>query len=156
MNGKKVLITGASSGIGEAIARLFHEYGASVLLSGTREAKLEEIRASLGERAHFHAVPLTEDGASEALMDKAEELMGGCDVLINNAGITRDVLLMRMSDDDWDAVLNTNLRAVMRLSRAAIRPMMRQRAGRIINISSVVAAKRAMPGNATMWPLRQD
>lgn len=140
MDGKKALITGASGGIGEAIARLLHEHGATILVSGTREAKLQEVCASLGERAHYHAVPLTDDGAAEALISKAEDAMGGIDVLVNNAGITRDALLMRMSDDDWDAVLSTNLRAVMRLSRAAIRPMMRQRWGRIINISSVVAA----------------
>lgn len=140
MDGKKVLITGASGGIGEAIARLFHAHGATVLLGGTRESKLQEICTSLGERAHYHAVPLTDDGAAEALISKSEVSMGGIDVLVNNAGITRDGLLMRMSDDDWDAVLSTNLRAVMRLSRVAIRPMMRQRWGRIINISSVVAA----------------
>ena len=137
---KKVLITGASGGIGEAIAHLFYENGASVLLSGTRAEKLSKICETLGERAYFHAAPLTEDGVAETLIQKAEETMGGIDILINNAGITRDTLLMRMSDEDWDAVLDTNLKSVMRLCRTAISPMMRQREGRIINVSSVVAA----------------
>lgn len=140
MNNKRVLVTGASGGIGESIAHAFHRAGAQVLLAGTRLEKLEALREQLGDRAYAAAVPLTEEGAADRLLQKATETLGGVDILVNNAGMTKDTLLMRMKDEDWDRVLDLNLKSVMRLCRAFMKPMMKERWGRIVNISSVVAA----------------
>jgi len=140
LTGKTALITGASGGIGGAIARALHAQGATVGLSGTRVGPLEELAAELGERAHVLPCNLGDAGAVEALPKQAAEAMGGVDILVNNAGITRDGLLMRMSDEDWAQVLDINLTATMRLCRGVLRGMMKARWGRIINISSIVGA----------------
>lgn len=147
LTGKHALVTGASGGIGGAIARALHGAGAAVALSGTREGPLAELAAELGDRAHVLPCDLSDAAAVDALPGAAAAAMGGLDILVNNAGITRDQLFMRMSDDDWDAVLAVNLTAAMRLSRAAIRPMMKARWGRIVNISSIVGAT-GNPGQA--------
>lgn len=139
-DGKKVLVTGATGGIGEAIVRLFHAQGATVFLSGTREEKLAALQNDLGERVFGQAVVLTEAQAPDHLVTAAASAMDGLDIVVNNAGITCDGLLMRMGDEEWDRVLNINLRVVMQLCRASIKEMMKQRFGRIINVSSVVAA----------------
>jgi 3-oxoacyl-[acyl-carrier protein] reductase len=140
LTGKTALITGASGGIGGAIARALHAQGATVGLSGTRVGPLEELAAELGERAHVLPCNLGDAEAVEALPKQAAEAMGGVDILVNNAGITRDGLLMRMSDEDWAQVLDINLTATMRLCRGVLRGMMKARWGRIINISSIVGA----------------
>ena len=140
LTGKTALITGASGGIGGAIARALHAQGATVGLSGTRVGPLEELAAELGERAHVLPCNLGDAGAVEALPKQAAEAMGSVDILVNNAGITRDGLLMRMSDEDWAQVLDINLTATMRLCRGVLRGMMKARWGRIINISSIVGA----------------
>jgi len=147
LSGKRALITGASGGIGAAIARTLHAAGATVALSGTREAPLNELAAELGDRAHVVPCNLSDPEAVEALPKSAIAAMGGLDILVNNAGITRDQIFMRMSDDDWASVLDVNLTATMRLCRAVMRPMMKSRWGRIINISSIVAAT-GNPGQA--------
>jgi 3-oxoacyl-[acyl-carrier protein] reductase len=138
LTGKRALITGASGGIGAAIARALHGAGATVALSGTREAPLQALAAELGERAHVLPCDLSDSQAVEALPKAAAEAMGGLDILVNNAGITRDQLFMRLSDADWQSVLDVNLTAAMRLCRGVMRPMMKARWGRIVNISSVV------------------
>lgn len=140
LTGKKALITGASGGIGAAVARALHGAGATVALSGTRAGPLGELAAELGERALVVPADLSDPAAVEQLAKDAQAALGGLDILINNAGITRDQLLMRMSDADWQAVLDVNLTAAMRLARAAMRPMMKARWGRIVNITSVVGA----------------
>ncbi|MGC9370602.1 MAG: 3-oxoacyl-[acyl-carrier-protein] reductase [Paracoccaceae bacterium] len=140
LTGKTALVTGASGGIGGAIARALHAQGATVGLSGTRVGPLEELAAELGERAHVLPCNLGDAEAVEALPKQAAEAMGGVDILVNNAGITRDGLLMRMSDEDWAQVLDINLTATMRLCRGVLRGMMKARWGRIINISSIVGA----------------
>jgi len=140
LSGKRALITGASGGIGAAIARTLHASGATVGLSGTREAPLNALAAELGERAHVLPCNLSDPQAVEALPKAAIAAMGGLDILVNNAGITRDQIFMRMSDDDWASVLDVNLTASMRLCRAVMRPMMKARWGRIVNISSIVGA----------------
>jgi len=140
LTGKAALITGASGGIGGAVARALHGAGATVGLSGTREAPLEALAAELGERAHVLPCDLGDGEAVEALPKRAIEAMGALDILVNNAGITRDNIFMRMSDDDWQKVLDVNLTATMRLCRGVMRPMMKARWGRIVNISSVVGA----------------
>ena len=140
LSGKRALITGASGGIGAAIARALHGAGATVGLSGTREAPLQELAAELGERAFVLPCNLGDSAAVEALPKQAIEAMGGLDILVNNAGITRDQIFMRMSDEDWASVIDVNLTATMRLCRAVMRPMMKARWGRIINISSIVGA----------------
>ena len=137
---KVALVTGASGGIGASIARALHGAGATVALSGTREAPLQELAAELGERAHVLPCNLSDPQAVEALPKAAIAAMGAIDILVNNAGITRDNLFMRLSDDDWDAVIDVNLTAAMRLCRAVMRPMMKARWGRIVNISSIVGA----------------
>ena len=147
LTGKTALVTGASGGIGAAIARALHGQGASVGLSGTRVAPLEELAGELGERAHVLPCDLSDREAVEALPKQAAEAMGVVDILVNNAGITRDNLFMRMSDEDWDAVLNVNLTSTMRLCRGVVRGMMKARWGRIVNISSVVGAT-GNPGQA--------
>ncbi len=140
LTGKSALITGASGGIGAAIARALHGAGASVGLSGTRTAPLEALAEELGARAHVLPCNLSDAEAVEALPKRAIAEMGSLDILVNNAGITRDQLFMRMSDDDWSEVLNVNLTSAMRLCRAAVRPMMKARWGRIVNIGSVVGS----------------
>jgi 3-oxoacyl-[acyl-carrier protein] reductase len=136
---KKALVTGASGGIGQAIAKALHAQGAHIVLTGTRENVLNDIRAELGgERAHVITSNLSDKDAAASLIEKTQGVLGGLDILINNAGITRDQLFMRMKDEDWDAVLEVNLNSVFRLSRACLKGMMKQRFGRIINITSVV------------------
>ncbi len=147
LTGKTALVTGASGGIGGAVARGLHGRGATVALSGTRVGPLEALAGELGERAHVLACDLSDAVAVEALTKRAVEAMGGVDVLVNNAGVTRDQLMMRMSDADWATVLEVNLTSVMRLSRGALRGMMKVRWGRIINISSIVGVT-GNPGQA--------
>jgi 3-oxoacyl-[acyl-carrier protein] reductase len=147
LTGKKALVTGASGGIGEAIARTLHAQGATVGLHGTRVEKLEALAAELGERAMVFAADLTDRAAVKALGAKAEADLQGVDILVNNAGITRDGLFVRMQDGDWDAVLEVNLTSVFRLTRELTHPMMRRRNGRIINITSVVGVT-GNPGQA--------
>lgn len=140
LSGKCALITGASGGIGGAIARALHGAGATVALSGTRVEPLEALAADLGERAHVLPCNLGDPEAVDALPKQAAEAMGAVDILVNNAGITRDQIFMRMSDDEWQNVIDVNLTATMRLCRGVMRPMMKARWGRIINISSIVGA----------------
>lgn len=144
---KCALVTGASGGIGSAIAKALHAAGATVCLSGTRLSALEEVAAELGPRTHILACDLSKSDEVEALVGRAEAAMGKLDILVNNAGLTRDQLSMRMKDEDWQAVLDVNLTAPFRLSRAAMRGMMKRRHGRIINITSVVGAT-GNPGQA--------
>lgn len=138
LSGKNALVTGASGGIGGAIAEALHQAGATVALSGTREAPLRELADKLGERAHVVPANLSDAEAVNALPKTAAEAMGSVDILVNNAGITRDNLFMRMSDEEWAQVLEVNLTSVFRLSRAVLRGMMKARWGRIVNITSVV------------------
>ena len=147
LTGKNALVTGASGGIGAAIARQLHGAGATVGLSGTRVEPLEALAAELGKRAHVLPCNLSDAEAVEALPKAAIAAMGSLDVLVNNAGITRDNLFMRMSDDEWASVLEVNLTSTMRLCRGALRGMMKARWGRIINVSSVVGAT-GNPGQA--------
>jgi 3-oxoacyl-[acyl-carrier protein] reductase len=138
LTGKTALVTGASGGIGAEIARVLHGAGATVALSGTRVAPLDALAAELGDRAHVLACDLSAPAEVDGLVARAVAAMGSVDVLVNNAGITRDGLVMRMSDDDWQSVIDVNLTSAFRLCRAAVRPMMKARWGRIVNISSVV------------------
>lgn len=147
LTGKCALVTGASGGIGGAIATALHGAGATVGLSGTREGPLAALAAELGERAHVLPCNLGDAEAVEALPKQAIEAMGAVDILVNNAGITRDQIFMRMSDEEWQNVLDVNLTATMRLCRGVIRPMMKARWGRIVNISSIVGAT-GNPGQA--------
>jgi 3-oxoacyl-[acyl-carrier protein] reductase len=135
LSGKKALVTGATGGIGEAVARALYQAGATVALHGTRQEKLAELAAELGERSHVMAANLSDREAVKALGQRAETELGGVDILVNNAGITRDGLFVRMSDKDWDDVLEVNLGSVFRLTREIAYPMMRRRFGRIINIT---------------------
>jgi len=138
LTGKSALVTGASGGIGSDIARALHAQGATVALSGTRKEALDALAAELGERTHVLPCNLSDGEAVDALPKQAEEAMGALDILINNAGLTRDNLFMRMKDDEWDEVIRVNLTASFRLSRASLRGMMKRRWGRIIGITSVV------------------
>jgi 3-oxoacyl-[acyl-carrier protein] reductase len=147
LTGKCALITGASGGIGGAIAHALHGACATVALSGTRVEPLEALAAELGSRAHVLPCNLSDAAAVEALPKQAIEAMGAVDILVNNAGITRDQIFMRMSDDEWQSVLDVNLTSTMRLCRGVMRPMMKARWGRIINISSIVGAT-GNPGQA--------
>lgn len=147
LSGRKALVTGASGGIGEAIARTLHAQGATVGLHGTREEKLTRLAADLGDRAQIFPANLSDRDAVDALAKRAEEELQGVDILVNNAGITRDGLFVRMSDADWDAVIEVNLTATFRLTRALTHPMMRRRGGRIVNITSVVGVT-GNPGQA--------
>lgn len=140
LTGKGALVTGASGGIGAAVARALHGAGAAVALSGTREAPLAALAAELGARAHVLPCDLSDPQAVEALPGRAAEALGGVSILVNNAGITRDGLALRMSDADWQAVLDVNLTAAFRLSRGVLRGMMKARWGRIVNVTSVVGA----------------
>jgi len=138
LSGKTALVTGATGGIGGSIARALHAQGATVALSGTRKEVLDQLAAELGERAFVVPADLSNAESVEALVPAAEAAMGSVDILVNNAGLTRDGLFMRMKDEDWDLVLRVNLDAAFRLSRAAIRGMMKKRWGRIVTITSVV------------------
>ena len=141
LTGKTALVTGASGGIGGAIAKALHAQGATVVLSGTRAEALEAVKAELGSRAFIAPANLSDIASVEALPKAAEAVAGGgIDILVNNAGITRDNLFMRMKDDEWDQVIAVNLTAAFRLSRAVLRGMMKKRWGRIIQITSVVGA----------------
>jgi 3-oxoacyl-[acyl-carrier protein] reductase len=140
LDGKTALITGASGGIGAAIAHALHAQGATVVLSGTRRDALDTLAGTLGDRAYVCAADLRDAGAADALVAAAEAAAGPLAILVNNAGLTRDMLALRMKDEDWQAVLDVDLSAPFRLARAALRGMLRRRAGRIIQISSVVGA----------------
>ena len=140
LDGKAALVTGASGGIGAGIARALHAQGAIVVLSGTRRDALDALAAELGERTHVCAADLREAGAGDALVSAAESAAGPLGILVNNAGFTRDMLALRMKDEDWQSVLDVDLSAPFKLARAALRGMLRRRAGRIIQISSVVGA----------------
>jgi 3-oxoacyl-[acyl-carrier protein] reductase len=142
LTGKTALVTGASGGIGADIARALHAGGGDVGLSGTRTEPLEALAAELGEPGACAALQPVRPGAVEGLVKRATEAMGSVDILVNNAGITKDGLAMRMSDEDWQSVIDVNLTATFRLCRAAIRGMMKARWGRIVNISSVVGTDR--------------
>ena len=147
LSGKAALITGASGGIGGAIARALHAQGAAVTLSGTRADALEQLRGMLGERAHVVAARMDDPADIERLARDAEAAMGKIDILVNNAGITRDNISMRMKDEEWESVLQVNLTGAFRLTRAAMRGMMKRRSGRVINITSVVGVT-GNPGQA--------
>ncbi|WP_075215858.1 3-oxoacyl-[acyl-carrier-protein] reductase [Mongoliimonas terrestris] len=144
LTGLSALVTGASGGIGGAIAKALHAHGATVVISGTRQAPLDELAASLGERVHIATANLSDRAAVDGLLQTAEGQTGGIDILVNNAGITRDGLFMRMKDEDWDQVIEVNLTSGFRLTRAALKGMMKRRFGRIIGITSVVG----VTGNA--------
>jgi len=148
LSGKTALVTGATGGIGGEIAKALHGAGAHVALSGTREAVLQDLAQQLGERTSAVAANLSDAESVDSLIGRAEEAAGApIDILVANAGITRDGLLMRMKDEDWDAVLKVNLESYFRLSRAAMRGMMKRRWGRIIGITSVVGVM-GNPGQA--------
>jgi len=138
LSGKTALVTGASGGLGGAIAKALHAQGAQVVLSGTRAEALEGLKGELGERAFVAACNLSDPAAVDALFGQAEALAGEVHVVVSNAGITRDQLLLRMKDEDWDTVIKVNLEAYFRLARAAMKGMMRRRWGRIIGITSIV------------------
>lgn len=144
LTSKTALVTGATGGIGAAIARALHARGATVALSGTRAEKLQALAGELGERVHVLPANLSKRDEVDALVPAAEGAMGQVDILINNAGITRDNIFMRMKDEEWDDVLEVNLTAGFRLCRAAVKGMMKRRSGRIIGIASVVG----VTGNA--------
>jgi 3-oxoacyl-[acyl-carrier protein] reductase len=139
LTGKTALVTGATGGIGKAIALQLHAQGAHVVLSGTRLEVLDELAGELGERATTAPANLGDPASVDGLIDEAEKNAGlPIDILVSNAGLTRDGLLMRMKDEDWETVIRVNLEAYFRLSRAAMRGMMKRRWGRIIGITSVV------------------
>jgi 3-oxoacyl-[acyl-carrier protein] reductase len=144
---KTALVTGASGGIGAAIARALHAQGAAVALSGTKVTALEQLAAELGERAVVTPANLSDTAATEALVKDAEAKLGRLDILVNNAGLTRDTLAMRMKDEDWQLVLDVNLTAGFRLARSVLRGMMKRRWGRIIGITSIVGVT-GNPGQA--------
>ncbi len=147
LTGKTALVTGASGGIGGAIARALHAQGAQVVLSGTRREALEGLAARLGERAHVVVADLADAAAAAGLVAQAERAAGPVGILVNNAGLTRDMLALRLRDEDWQAVLDVDLSAPFRLARAALRGMLKRRAGRIIGISSIVGST-GNPGQA--------
>ena len=138
LTGKCALVTGASGGIGGAIARALHAQGAAVALSGTRRGALDALAADLGQRAYVTPCDLSDAAAVGTLAGEAETAMGGLDIVVNNAGVTRDGLMMRMSDDDWQTVIEVDLTAAFRIARAALRGMIKRRWGRIIHISSIM------------------
>ncbi len=148
LTGRTALVTGATGGIGASIAKTLHAAGATVAISGTRAAVLEELKAALGgERVHVLPCNLSSPEDVEKLVPAAEAAMGGLDILVNNAGITKDGLAMRMKDEDWQSVLDVNLTAAFRLSRAAMKLMMKKRWGRIVSVTSVVGVT-GNPGQA--------
>ena len=138
LTGKTALITGASGGIGAAIAKTLHAAGATIAISGTRQAVLEELKSQIGDNVHVMPCNLSNVEDVEKLIPAVEAAMGGLDILVNNAGITKDGLAMRMKDEDWQSVIDVNLTSNFRLCRAAMRGMMKKRWGRIINITSIV------------------
>ena len=138
LTGKTALVTGASGGLGGAIARALYGQGATVALSGTRREALEALAGDLGSRAHVLPCDLGDAAAVEALVPAAEAAMGSLDILVNNAGVTRDNLFMRMKDAEWDTVIAVDLTAAFRLSRACLKGMMRRRFGRILSVTSIV------------------
>lgn len=138
LTGKTALVTGATGGIGGAIARALHKQGATVAISGTRKEVLDQLAAELKDRVHVLPCDLSDKDQVEALVPKAEEVMGKLDILVANAGITKDNLFVQLRDEDWNTVIDINLTATFRLSRAAMKTMMRRRHGRIIGITSVV------------------
>ena len=140
LTGRFALVTGATGGIGGEIARALHARGATVAISGTRREMLDALASELGDRIIVAQANLSDAESVEALVPAAEAAMGGLDILVNNAGITRDNLFIRMKDDEWDDVLRVDLTAAFRLTRAAVKTMMRRRYGRIIQITSVVGA----------------
>ncbi len=144
LTGQTALVTGASGGIGEAIARALHVLGAEVMLAGRRRPALAALADELGARTHIGVADLALPHAAETLVKDAEAAMGRIDILVNNAGMARDALSLRMSDEDWQAVIELDLTATFRLARAALRGMIRRRHGRIIGIASIVA----VTGNA--------
>jgi 3-oxoacyl-[acyl-carrier protein] reductase len=146
LSGRTALVTGASGGIGSAVARQLHAQGARVVLSGRRRAALDEVAAELGERVLVEPADLADAAAPERLV-AAVEAAGGLDILVNNAGLTRDSLALRLKDEDWQTVLDVNLTAGFRLIRSALRGMLRRRFGRIVNITSIVALT-GNPGQA--------
>jgi 3-oxoacyl-[acyl-carrier protein] reductase len=147
LTGQKALVTGASGGIGGAIARALHAQGATVALTGTREAALQALAAELGDRTRILTADLSQPDEPGRLIQEAEAALGQIDILVSNAGITRDGLAMRMRDEDWQTVLEVNLTAGFRLIRAALRGMLRRRHGRIICITSLVGVA-GNPGQA--------
>jgi 3-oxoacyl-[acyl-carrier protein] reductase len=147
LTGKTALITGATGAIGGTIARVIHAQGATVAISGTRREVLDGLAAELGTRVHVLPCNLADPAETEALVPRAEEEMGQLDVLVANAGVTRDNLLVQLRDEDWDQVIAVNLSATFRLARAAVRGMMRRRFGRVIAITSVVGTT-GNPGQA--------
>jgi 3-oxoacyl-[acyl-carrier protein] reductase len=147
LTGKTALVTGATGGIGAAIARTLHAQGAHVVLSGTREAVLADLAAELGDRTSVAAANLSDAESVDGLVARAEAATGQLDILVANAGITKDGLLMRMKDEDWEQVIRVNLESYFRLSRAAMRGMMKRRFGRVIGITSVVGVT-GNPGQA--------
>jgi 3-oxoacyl-[acyl-carrier protein] reductase len=147
LTGKSALITGATGAIGGGIARVLHAQGATVALSGTRREVLDQLAADLGGRVHVLPCNLADADATNALVPRAEEAMGQLDVLVANAGVTKDNLFVQLRDEEWDRVIAVNLSATFRLARAAVRGMMRRRFGRIIAITSVVGAT-GNPGQA--------
>ncbi|HUA52652.1 MAG TPA: 3-oxoacyl-[acyl-carrier-protein] reductase [Candidatus Sulfotelmatobacter sp.] len=140
LSGRRAVVTGASGGIGQAIATALHGQGATVVVTGTRAAVLDELVARLGARAHAVVSDLAAPEGADQLAKASEAALGGVDILVNNAGVTRDGLLVRMKDEDWQQVLDVNLTAGVRLARACLRGMMKQRFGRIVAITSVVGA----------------
>jgi 3-oxoacyl-[acyl-carrier protein] reductase len=147
LEGKTALVTGATGGIGGAIAKQLHDRGATIVASGTRAGKLDELAAALGERCHAVAADLSDPEAPDALIAGAIEAAGSVDILINNAGLTRDNLAMRMKDEEWQQVIDVNLTSAFRLTRASLRGMMKARWGRIVTVTSVVGAT-GNPGQA--------
>ncbi len=147
LDGKAALITGASGGLGAAVARTLHAQGAKVALSGTRQDALDALAAELGDGAHACPADLRDPAAADLLIAAAEAACGPLDILVNNAGLTRDMLALRMKDEDWQAVLDVDLTAPFRLARAALRGMVRRRSGRIVSISSIVGTT-GNPGQA--------
>ncbi len=145
--GKAALVTGASGGIGQAIARALHQAGAKVVVTGTRQPALEALAAELGERAFVATADLADPGAGDALVKAAEAAAGQLDILVNNAGLTRDQLALRMKDEDWQKIIDIDLTAGFRLARAALRGMMKRRWGRIVGITSIVGVT-GNPGQA--------
>ncbi len=147
LTGKKALITGATGGIGGAIAQSLHSQGAAVALSGTRTEKLEALASDLGERTAVVACNLSDLEAVDALPKQAEEALGGLDILVSNAGVTRDMLMLMMKPEQWDEVIQINLTATYRLVKASLRKLTKQRYGRIIAITSIVGVT-GNPGQA--------
>ena len=148
LTGKTALVTGATGGIGKDIAKGLHAAGATVALSGTRREALEALAAEIGPRTHVLPCNLSDRADADKLIPAAEEMMGGVDILVNNAGITRDMLAMKLKDEDWDAVLEVNLTTAFRLSRAALRGMIKKRFGRIIGVTSIVGVTGGVGGQA--------